>query len=222
MTDIRKLTLFSLALGVVAAALSTIAFVIYVGEAASFQISHSASDWALFGDYFGGFLGTIFSGLAFVAILLTLQLQQRQISQLKDQEKFKEIQNCIATLANSIDQTLGRDVAVNHLNIKGSENFMKLLLVVGAMGKELPHNKKDHELFEIASSALKNNFSLFVKSLDTYASMLHFYEQRGGDLDILIIYVARFELVAELVHSAHPHMGIGLSDNAYRVFALAT
>jgi hypothetical protein len=90
MKHIGKVATAALIFGACASVASVGAFVATVGAGASYRISSAGNDWAAFGDYVGGVLGTIFSALAFLAILWTLRLQQYQIAQLKEQDKFSQ------------------------------------------------------------------------------------------------------------------------------------
>lgn len=217
---IEKVATAALISGGLAIVLAVGAYALTVGMAAGYDISNDGNDWAAFGDYVGGVLGTIFGALAFIVVLWTLLLQQHQIAQLKEQDKFRELQSSLATLANGLDQALGKDVAVVYGKVKTAENLLKLLIVLGAVAREAPHTKEQSELFEPVREALDAEFALLVRALDTYVALISFYQKRGGDADISKVYIARFDLVAKMVHAAHPYMELGLSNDAYKMFEL--
>jgi hypothetical protein len=222
MKQLSKLVTLTTLAGLFLAIGTVASYVVAVGDASSFNLSKSGKDWAEFGDYLGGVLGTGFSGLAFLVLVWTLRLQQQQIAQLKEQDKFRELQNTISTQANSLDKILSKSVSVVYKKSSGNEEFLKILILVGGMSKELPHNDEKQVQFESFKNAIGGDFALFANSLDIYASLINFYKKRGGDEDIIKIYVARFYLAAKMAHAAGPHMDFEINDDINELFGLAT
>jgi hypothetical protein len=79
---------------------------IYLYEFGSPQLSSNSEEWANFGDYLGGTLGTYFSFFAFIGVVATLMLQQQQLDQVQRQAKLDEIQRYLAYGSGKVDALL--------------------------------------------------------------------------------------------------------------------
>lgn len=90
-------------LGVAIVAVVLIAYVIQFGDRG---FSNATTDWAAFGEYVGGTAGGLFGLLAFVAVLMTLRMQQHQLNELKRQASIEEIQRLLASVSRSVDTLL--------------------------------------------------------------------------------------------------------------------
>jgi hypothetical protein len=80
------------------------------------HLSQSNEDWARFGEYVGG----VFGILAFVGVLITIDLQRRQLrelhaqmSQLSKQATVDELHRICRDLASNIDAALNRPLIVS-------------------------------------------------------------------------------------------------------------
>lgn len=60
-----------------------LAFVFYFINFGFQGLSKDQEVWAQFGDYFGGVLNPVFAFLAFIALLITINLQNKALSQSK-------------------------------------------------------------------------------------------------------------------------------------------
>jgi len=78
----------------------------YLYEFGSLQLSANSEEWGNFGDYVGGTLGTYFSFFAFIGVVVTLMLQQRQLEQVQRQAKLDEIQRYLAYASGKVDALL--------------------------------------------------------------------------------------------------------------------
>lgn len=83
---------------VVGALLAVCAIAVAVGAPLCYRahvgasVSGAAVDWGVFGDFYGGFAGTIISFLAFVALLVTILIQGRALHQAtKDSAAAREV-----------------------------------------------------------------------------------------------------------------------------------
>lgn len=70
-------------LALVVACASILAYALKFG----FSLSSRTVDWGIFGDYYGGFVGTVVSLIGVVAILLTLWVQQKELKAQFDNAK---------------------------------------------------------------------------------------------------------------------------------------
>lgn len=77
-----------------------------------FGLSRATQDWATFGNYIGGTLGTVFSLLAFFGVLCTVWLQASQLDLASRQAQLDEIQRVLATVSARLDRLLSDPV--NH------------------------------------------------------------------------------------------------------------
>jgi hypothetical protein len=75
----RHLTIMLVMLTVIGVAAAGISLGKYWAEFGT-TTSDSPGVWGLFGDYIGGVLGTVFSFLAFVALLMTLRIQSKELA----------------------------------------------------------------------------------------------------------------------------------------------
>lgn len=75
---VRNLGAVLLAIGVIALIVGAITVIIYRQQFGG-PISGEHVQWAEFGDYFGGVLGSIFAFFGLIALLLTLWIQSREL-----------------------------------------------------------------------------------------------------------------------------------------------
>jgi len=59
----------------------------YIGVLEKIAISKKVSDWAQFGDFVGGTLNPILAFLSFIALLITIYIQTKELSETKDELK---------------------------------------------------------------------------------------------------------------------------------------
>ncbi|MBN8734936.1 MAG: hypothetical protein J0H27_01575 [Xanthomonadales bacterium] len=79
-------------------------------------LSHNASDWASFGEYFGGVAGTL---LAFISILLlvyTVYIQNEQLSNAQHQMLKRDLLAHVTKADDEIGHWLGRQIALPSLS----------------------------------------------------------------------------------------------------------
>ncbi len=78
-----------------------------------YVLSDEAADWGTFGDYIGGFVGTIFTMIAALFVWLTYESQKKQLNQaktsFKEQKRLQEEQlNLAKETAEQQDKTLNQ------------------------------------------------------------------------------------------------------------------
>lgn len=92
----------------------------------NYTLSANHAAWASFGSYFGGTIGPIISGFAFIGIWKTYRLQHQQLQQANNQRKSEDIQRLITSTSERIDSILKSPVnlmsIINNTN-KSSEVY---------------------------------------------------------------------------------------------------
>jgi hypothetical protein len=97
-----------LVLAVVSAVLVFIvvgAYALHFGPQSGWHLSPDQEDWARFGEYVGG----IFGMLAFIGVLVTVNLQRAQLDEQRKQFGLQEIQRFAADFSKRADEILARE-----------------------------------------------------------------------------------------------------------------
>jgi hypothetical protein len=110
-----RLASLMLVVGVCVAVLAIGAYFFVFGPTSDYRLSRTDSAWSNFGSYVGGVLGPTFALLAFLAVLLTVWLQAKQIEGSRKQAHLEELQRVIATVAKTIDDALAQSAGPNTL-----------------------------------------------------------------------------------------------------------
>ena len=94
-----------------AAAIAGTLFAFYLNLGLGLPLSDTASDWGIFGDYFGGVTGALLSFISILLIVYTIDQQSRQIEHAR-QEAFKRdlLQN-VSKADDEIDNWLRKRLA---------------------------------------------------------------------------------------------------------------
>jgi hypothetical protein len=127
--EIKNIRMAFLVGGIAAATLTIGTFLLYVfGGHFTGGLSDKASDWGLFGDYFGGVLGTLFGGVSFVMLMGTLLLQEDQISTLAKQSLQQNHLNSMNIIYADIQYLLSRKLWIARKEVEFGQ------VVVGDVG----------------------------------------------------------------------------------------
>ena len=110
-----RLAAIMLIAGVAIAAIAVGAYFIIFAPASGYSLSRTDGAWSNFGSYIGGVLGPAFALFAFLAVLLTVWLQAKQIESSRRQAHLEELQRVIATIAKTIDDLLASPAEANAL-----------------------------------------------------------------------------------------------------------
>lgn len=109
-----KRILLVFAAGIALLVAASAAFYAYVVHGHS--LSHNATDWAAFGEYFGGVAGTL---LAFISILLlvyTVSLQSDQLADAQRETLKRDLLAHVTKADDEISHWLGRQIALPSLS----------------------------------------------------------------------------------------------------------
>jgi hypothetical protein len=99
-----------------------------------FTLSNEKSDWGTYGDFVGGLLNPYFSFLAFIAVVLTVVLQARQLDEMKKQAGLEEMQRVMSTVATRIDSLLAAPLALEPENFKPLDAPQSMFTFISLLG----------------------------------------------------------------------------------------
>lgn len=95
------------------------------GPLSEYSLARNDQAWANFGSFIGGTIGTLFSGLAFIGVLLTYQEMQNQLQAQKEQLEFArsratidELQRLLATTVESFEEFLNQPIGIHLENVE--------------------------------------------------------------------------------------------------------
>jgi hypothetical protein len=174
----------------------------YLYELGSPQLSASSEEWANFGDYVGGTLGTYFSFFAFIGVVATLMLQQRQLEQIQRQAKLDEIQRYLAYASSKVDALLQQqprtapEALERMLRGKAAPASLHNMLFA-AVNLRLSENTGMQP--QAAALALRDlvkslrfETAPLIVELHQLATGLDSYARQGGSIEIIALYHNRY------------------------------
>ncbi len=115
----------------------SIASFFYINNFHEFNISDDPEDWAYFGSYLGGTLTPILAFLSFVALLITIQIQHKELSETSETLK---LQNFETTFFNMINL---------------HNEIIKNLLLIKLNKKRMTINGEDRAVYAIGDTAVE-------------------------------------------------------------------
>lgn len=126
---------------------SALYFYIFI-PASNYALSAEHAAWASFGSYFGGTIGPIISGFAFIGIWKTYKLQRQQLQQANDQRKSEDIQRLIASTSERIDSILKHPVDLIRIISGGKQrsevyDIEKTISLLNAINKDRSHQLRN-------------------------------------------------------------------------------
>jgi hypothetical protein len=185
------------------AALASLVVVAYAYKFAPGSNGALASDteeWARFGEYIGGFFGVF----AFVGVLITVEVQRQQLSQLKAQATIDELHRICRDLASSIDDALDgpliADASITAVaDYRGRPTTMRGVLALAAAASD-PNDMSQLLMPTIFATKfgplIKNNAAIVAPELDQLADCLEEAVVRGGSGAIFKYYRAKYRPIA--------------------------
>lgn len=188
------------------------AFYQFVGINAIDGFSTDPSDWANFGDYLGGVLGSIFSFFAFLGLLLTLNLQARANTQVAQQSQVEELQRLMSSLSIGIDARLEKVVVVSSGSLTSTKHVSTILsLVIKGSGHSVISGPYENNIRESArhrqiavASDVDFELSEMNVEFDQLAWLLQEFRTLGGSDVVHAFYVRRYsQPVCYLYHLGH-------------------
>jgi len=187
------------------AALAVLVLGAYVGRFARYGLSWRTEDWARFGEYVGG----VFGVLAFAAVLITVELQRRQLRQLGEQATVDELHRICREIASNIDQALDiqfpqlHQITEQEITSKGLNRSLRGVLEL--MKDEQLTSKPDRARFQHHRISFQRSFDIARPEFDLLANCIQDSVLRGGSVIILAYYRDRYqEIVRRLLICGFP------------------
>lgn len=165
--------------------------------------SQATEDWGHFGEYVGG----VFGIMAFIGVLITIDLQRTQLDQLTKQSTVDELMQLCRILAKNIDDRLDQplpntpDLAERELVrwANASEDYRGLVFVAQnphpEVAKEVALRVTDHGVHVLVSQA----FQKIAAEIDQLANCVEGMQEYGGSTAIMNYYLYRYYEVARTI-----------------------
>lgn len=128
---------------------------IFVANFIGFNFSSDIAQWGSVGDYFGGLLNPVFAFLSFVALLITIQHQSKQLRQTTRQLKQNETALKDTKIAiEQNEQALAQNAEALMLNNKELANSTEQLGLARQAHQEMEKTQKIQQFENLFSSML--------------------------------------------------------------------
>lgn len=209
-------------------ALTLLAYVWRFAPRSGYLFSDNPAEWAHFGDYLAGTLGSAFAFLAFLGVLLTLRLQAIQLDLADKQAGLEEIQRLLATISLRLDQLLEQRVEHGFSLPSLRTSPASFFHVLSAGGTAVLNSSSDWlkqalgaTTAEEAKRALAPPAIAVGLELDQLGWCLGQYRKGGGSPEVVAYYKRRYGAVACWLDalgllSAHPFVRLELDPKSLR------
>lgn len=177
------------------------AYALQFGPQSAWQASHDPEDWARFGEYIGGIFGT----LAFVGVLITVNLQREQLDEQRKQFGLQEIQRMAAESSKTVDMILARepsgvtDTLRQKMRVKGAS--MSVYNMLSAIGEIVRKPSSDYmvrarhdELLRVVPPIIAADVGLALIEFQHLVQCLGAYATQGGSSTIIGLYKSRYTI----------------------------
>lgn len=167
-----------------------------------FELSDASSRWADFGSFFGGVLGPFYALCAFVGVLITVYLQNRQISDFEKRAEIEEVQRLLSSTSLAVDGYL-RAKPLDALD--GPFAGLSLLDLIATAGtsacKSLENRtEEDEEIIEEILVVARIDMLFIATEFNNLAWLLHKFSSLSGSPIVSQFYKKRFEYVVLWLH----------------------
>lgn len=128
---------------------------IFIANFSNFHFSSDIAKWGSIGDYFGGLLNPVFAFLSFVALLITIQYQSKQLKQTTTQ--LKQNETALKDTKVAIEQNekaLAQNAEALRLNNKELANSTEQLGLAREAHQEMEKTQKIQQFENLFSSML--------------------------------------------------------------------
>jgi hypothetical protein len=166
------------------------------GPRSSWTLSTDTEKWAQFGEYVGG----IFGILAFISVLITVEIQRRQLDLQRVQVTLDQLMRLSQDFAIQVDEILNRPSEVTSVTQKLSVAAGKRNTVGGVLElvdleltattiEAMPPLSQQYEGFR---NSIKPNAENVSHALDLLATSLLEFDRRDGSGVIVTLYRDRY------------------------------
>jgi hypothetical protein len=185
----------------IAASIFVAAYVYMFAPLSGWQLSSDTAQWERFGAYVGG----VFSMFAFIGVLITVELQRRQLELQRHQLTLDELMRLSRDLAAAIDEILNRPiesvrstqaqlVAQNKSHVVGSVLELVDLEVLPVTVRAMPPLA---EAMKAYRNSLGSNAEALGEKLDLLAEGLAEFTRYGGGRVIVALYGDRYRTTVQ-------------------------
>jgi hypothetical protein len=154
-------------------------------------LSHSSDDWAKFGEFTGGSLGALYGFLAFVGVLITIQIQ-------RSQSRLDELQRLMAMVCQRIDSLFDSPLSQVEPDVRkrieASGQSITTFTALSALGVAAvdDHVPNREELLGRGTANISHEAHLIVIELQQLVLLIQAYATGGGENAIRAFYQSRY------------------------------
>jgi len=185
----------------VAAIICVAAYAYKFAPPSGWQLSSDTEQWGRFGAYIGG----VFGMLAFIGVLITVEIQRRQLDLQRHQLTLDELMRFSRDLASAIDEILKQPIETVAITQAQLTARNKSLLVTGVLElvdlDVLPATVQAMPQLAEAMKAYRNslggNAEIAAQKLDLLAMGLAEFTRLGGSRVIVALYRDRYRTTVE-------------------------
>lgn len=190
-------------LAVIASIVAQACYVYKFADIRDPTLSSDPAIWGQFGDYLSGTLGTYFSFLAFLGVLITVIIQSDQLDHMRRQSKLEEIQRFLSSTAECIDSILDKEPSMPPEGLIKSEigKFAVRDFIAAGGHAALQRKFMTPEQQYTADRALQRfkvtlnrEAHQLIAELDQLAHALQMFASNQGAPEIAELYRARYQV----------------------------
>lgn len=214
----NKITISLLLLAFFLTAITIGSYIYKFAIPSDFSLSNNLETWSFFGSYIGGTLGSLFSFLAFLGVLVTIYLQRRQINHIEKQSHVDEIQKLITNISTTIDSYLNNPPKITPERLKNKEHPFTIFLLISVAGtaalkhsNDLTIQEQDNATIKDVKDSISNEINCITIEINQLAWCLQQYLNSGGSTVVEEYYKKRYQAIVCWIDA------IGLIDDHLRI-----
>ena len=172
---------------------------IYVSNfapASHWKLSPNTEEWARFGEYLSGAL----AGLALLGVLITVELQRRQLNLQKNQATLDQLLRLSSDLAAGIDEFLrlpGRDSSITQQQLVARNLPNTIAGILSLVDGEVSHRTVTampplDDIYKAFRNSLSGYEVKTTEKLDLLADALQEFARYGGSEPVVRLYRERY------------------------------
>jgi hypothetical protein len=174
------------------------------------QLPEKPETWGQFGDYIGGILNPIFAFMAFIGVVVSLQMQLRQQEEARKRARLDLLQDLIASHAQHIETALRQHWPDRHKVVGhpyGETAPLSQFLLKLAFAERSVISEHEHNYSEFSEQKMRDTFnSLIMQFHDlagdqaSFALLLKRWTDAGGEIDLVSRYSRQFLFSIMCIH----------------------
>lgn len=179
--------------------------------------SNDHSDWGAFGDYFGGILNPFLAFIAFLGVLLSLNIQNKQLELIDDGQLAKEVLIIIKDIDKRIDELLKTDVSkqkngsvlIHHMvseaervagngsSLEESDSYFEFKEYAQKSGKEVEAYTRELRRLILNLYGFLKKYSQ--EKLGSYSPLIEYYKYKNSSLVLMLNDIDKFDDKDEVI-----------------------